>query len=91
MGIPPPFPVCYQSVLNRIMCLGYHKVSKKIDGKTYYMTNEACSLAGISKATLFRWIREGILADSFRKDRNGWRLLSNGDIKKIKAEANRTM
>lgn len=62
---------------------------KQIKGQTYFRTTEACKMAGISKATLFRWIKEGILDDVGRKDRNGWRLFSDGDIAKIKAEATR--
>ena len=63
---------------------------QQIKGKTYYRTAEACDKAGISKATLFRWIREGIITDIPLKDRNGWRLFTSKDIKKIKAEAVRT-
>ena len=62
---------------------------KRINGQTYYRTSEACQRAGISKATLFRWIKIGILEDIERKDRKGWRLFTVGDIDKIKYEANR--
>ncbi len=65
-------------------------MAQQIEGKTYYRTSEACKKAGISKATLFRWIREGIIEDVPRKDRNGWRLFNAGDVKKIKSEALRT-
>ncbi len=34
-----------------------------IGNKTYYLTTEACEMAGISRGTLFRWIREGIDED----------------------------
>lgn len=62
---------------------------KEIRGKIYYRTSEACEIAGISKATLFRWIKAGILQDAGRKDRNGWRLFSEKDIVRIRAEANK--
>ncbi|MBT4512737.1 MAG: MerR family transcriptional regulator [Chloroflexi bacterium] len=62
---------------------------KQIKGQTYYRTTEACNMAGISKATLFRWIKEGIMEDVGRKDRNGWRLFNEKYIAKIKAEATR--
>ena len=62
---------------------------KKIRGQLYYRTSEACKLAGISKATLFRWIKMGILKDASRKDRNGWRLFSEKDIARIRAEASK--
>ncbi|MFO8009386.1 MAG: MerR family transcriptional regulator [Dehalococcoidia bacterium] len=65
-------------------------MAQQIRGKTYYRTSEACRLAGISKATFFRWIKEGTLDDTSRKDRNGWRLFTQGDVNKMKAEATRT-
>ena len=65
-------------------------MAQRIKGKTYYRTSEACKLAGVSKATFFRWIKEGILEDVGRKDRNGWRLFTQKDINKIKSEATRT-
>ena len=63
---------------------------KQVNGKTYYRTAEACRIAGISKATLFHWIKIGILDDVGRKDRNGWRLFSEKDVDKIRSEAIRT-
>jgi len=60
-----------------------------INRQTYYRTLEACQRAGISKATLFRWLREGILEDVAHKDRRGWRLFTEHDINRIKTEADR--
>lgn len=60
---------------------------KQIGGQTYFGTSEACRKAGISRATLFRWIKAGIIDDVGRKDRNGWRLFTEKDIAKIRAEA----
>ncbi len=62
---------------------------KKFKGETLYRTTEACRKAGISKATLFRWIKAGILDDVGRKDRNGWRLFTEKDIARIRSEATR--
>lgn len=62
----------------------------KIQGRKYYRTSEACEMAGISKATFFRWLKDGILPEVGRKDRNGWRLFTQEDIKRIKAEVART-
>jgi len=61
-----------------------------IDGQGYYRTAEACEMAGISKATLFRWLREGVMQDVAVKDRRGWRLFGEDDINRIRAEANKT-
>ena len=60
---------------------------KEIKGKTYFLTSEACEMAGISRGTLFRWIREEIIEDVKIKDRNGWRLFSQKEVDTIKAEA----
>ncbi len=61
----------------------------RINAQTYYRTSEACQRAGISKATLFRWVKVGILEDIVRRDRKGWRLFTEDDINRIKFEANR--
>ena len=58
-----------------------------IKQQTYYRTEEACRRAGISRATLFRWLKAGIIKDETLKDRRGWRLFTEETIKKIKAEA----
>jgi len=63
---------------------------KEIDGKTYYLTSEACEVAGISRQALFRWIRDGFIEDVELRDRNGWRLFTEEEIQKLKAETNRT-
>ena len=60
-----------------------------IDAQTYYRTSEACKRAGISKTTFLRWLREGIIEDVKHADRRGWRLFTEQDIIRIKAEANR--
>ena len=62
---------------------------KDINGQILYLTSEACEMAGISRGTLFRWMREGIIEDAARKNRNGWRLFTENEINKIRAEANR--
>ncbi len=61
----------------------------RINDQTYYRTSEACQRAGISRATLFRWLKTGILEDVVRRDRKGWRLFTQDDINRIKSEATR--
>jgi predicted site-specific integrase-resolvase len=58
-------------------------------GQTYYRTAEVCSLAGISRSTLFRWLRRGILDDVSHRDRRGWRLFTDYDISRITNESNK--
>ena len=60
-----------------------------VNGQTYYRTSEACKRAGISKATYLRWLKEGVLKDVNHSDRRGWRLFTEDDINRIKAEANK--
>ena len=55
----------------------------KINGETYYRTNEAARLIGVSKQTLHRWFRESKMMDVGR-DHRGWRVFSNEDIKRIR-------
>jgi len=60
----------------------------KLDGQTYYRTIEVCRETGISRATLFRWISQGVLTQLLR-DRRGWRLFTETDLNIIKAEVKR--
>jgi hypothetical protein len=73
----------------------YHSISfeggampREIDGKTYYEATEVCESAGISRPTLFRWLKRGLLT-TMHKDRRGWRLFTEEDLNKIRAEATR--
>jgi predicted site-specific integrase-resolvase len=61
-------------------------MSFEINGRIYYKTSEACKKTGISRATLFRWLKIGIL-EKYHKDRRGWRLFTEEDLNKIRAEA----
>ncbi len=61
----------------------------RINGQNYYWTAEACRLAGTSRNTFLRWVREGLIPDVKRRDRRGWRLFSEADIDELKTEVNR--
>ena len=60
----------------------------EINGQHFYYTSEVCQRVGISRPTLFRWLRRGILEKSY-KDRRGWRIFTEDDLSKIQAEARR--
>ncbi len=60
-----------------------------INGQPYFRTAEVCRIAGISKNTFFRWVREGSFADVEHRDRRGWRLFTEDDVNRLKAEASR--
>ena len=55
----------------------------------YYRTTEACKIAGISKNTFLRWVKNGLFPDVKYRDRRGWRLFSKEELALLKAEANR--
>ncbi len=57
-----------------------------VNGQTYYRTVEVCRTVGISRNTLFRWLKAGILKQSYR-DRRGWRMFTEDDLNRIQAEA----
>ena len=57
----------------------------EIDRKVYYWTLEVCRNARISRSTLLRWLRQGIIKEPLR-DRRGYRIFSEADLKKINAE-----
>jgi len=59
-----------------------------INGQTYYRTVEICRTVGISKSTLFRWLKQGILNKCERRDRRGWRLFTRDEIDGLKREVN---
>ncbi len=58
----------------------------EINGKTYYRTVEVCARTGISRATLFRWLKAGVLKKTYR-DRRGWRMFTESDLETMRAEA----
>lgn len=53
------------------------------NSKKQYKTNEVCKLFDVSRATLFRWEREGLISGPQRDWRN-WRLYTAQNIKEIR-------
>ncbi len=47
-----------------------------INDQTYYRTAEVCRAVGISRNTLFRWLKEGVFSDVEYRDWRGWRLFT---------------
>lgn len=58
----------------------------RIRGKRYYRTAETCQIVGISRNTLFRWLREGLAGPEIR-DRRGWRLFTEDQVATLKRAA----
>ena len=59
-----------------------------VNGQTYYRTAEVCQMVGISRNTLFRWLKGGILGKTIRRDRRQWRLFTEDQIGRLKTEVN---
>lgn len=59
-----------------------------INDKTYYRTAEVCRMIGISRSTLFRWLKEGIVSDVEYRDWRGWRLFTSDQIERIRTKTN---
>ena len=60
-----------------------------INSETYYRTTEVCQMVGISRSTLLRWLSSGIVKDVRHRDRRGWRVFTEVDIKRVENEANK--
>ncbi len=59
-----------------------------INDQTYYRTAEVCRMVGISRNTLFRWLKEGIFSDVEYRDWRGWRLFTATQVETIKTKTN---
>ena len=55
-----------------------------IKGKTYYRTHEALALAGVSRATWYRWKAARLVRDAKHKDRRGWRLFTQEEVDRLR-------
>lgn len=59
-----------------------------MNDKTYYRTAEVCQMVGISKSTLFRSLKQGILTEAKHRDWRGWRLFTREEITKLNTQIN---
>jgi hypothetical protein len=48
-------------------------------------------MAGISKNTFLRWVKEKSFVDVAQRDRHGWRLFSHEDLGRLKAVVNKVI
>ena len=62
-----------------------------IDDQTYYRTAEVYGMLGISRNTLYRWLRKGILGETEFRDSRGWRLFTRDEINKLSTAINRVI
>jgi excisionase family DNA binding protein len=61
------------------------------DGQSYYRTAEVCRMVGISRNTLFRWLKEGVIVEPARRDWRGWRLFNQAQVDRLKGKTNQTI
>jgi DNA-binding transcriptional MerR regulator len=61
----------------------------KFKDQEYYRISDVCRMTGVSRSTLWRWTKAGILTDAAKRDRRGWRLFTVSDIDRIDDEAHR--
>lgn len=59
------------------------KQPNEVPKRKLYKTNEVCEMFDISRATLFRWEREGVITGPPRDWRN-WRVYTAENIEQIK-------
>jgi predicted site-specific integrase-resolvase len=60
-----------------------------IEGKKLYRIGEALASASLSRATYFRWLKQGRLKDTQFKDRNGRRVFTEEELSGLRREAQR--
>lgn len=64
-------------------------MSVKMNGRTYYRTAEVCQIVGIGRSTLFRWLRQNVVKEAQYRDRKGWRLFTEEDLRSLATESSR--
>ena len=57
-----------------------------INDQTYYRTADVCRMVGISRNTLFRWLKEGMVSDVEYRDCRGWRLFTSAQVEAIRTK-----
>jgi len=62
-----------------------------VNDETYYRTAEVCRMVGISRNTLFRWLKEGMISDIEYRDWRGWRLFTTHQVETIRRKTSRVI
>jgi excisionase family DNA binding protein len=73
------------------MILGVRDMPLSLNGHTYYRISEVAQMVGISKNTIFRWLKQGKIPETQFRDTHGWRLFSRQYIAKLESEVNRVI
>jgi hypothetical protein len=76
----------------------YHCVSRRLETETVpivvnntklYRIGEALTVASLSRATYFRWLKAGRVSETQFKDRNGRRVFTEAELQTLVNEAKR--
>jgi predicted site-specific integrase-resolvase len=59
-----------------------------INNQTYYRTAEVCRIVGISRNTLFRWLKEGVFSDVEYRGWRDWRLFTAAQLETVRTKTN---
>jgi hypothetical protein len=59
----------------------------KLKSENLYRTSKACALAGISRGTFLRWVRDGFFVDVELRDWRNWRLFTDIDVIRLRSKA----
>ena len=62
-----------------------------INNQTYYRTIEVCRIVGISRNTLFRWLKEGGVTMVEHRDYRGWRLFTQAQVEAMKEKTSQVI
>lgn len=60
----------------------------RLNNRMYFRTAESCALAGVTKNTFLRWVKNGNIPDVRFRDRRGWRLFTKSELERLKTKAN---
>ena len=55
----------------------------ELNGMRLYRIGEALTKAGLSRATYFRWVKDGKVPDARFRDRNGRRVLTPEEVRAL--------
>ncbi len=69
--------------------VGDISMSVVLNAQKYYRTAEVCRMIGVSKNTLFRWLKKFIFSEVERRDSRGWRLFTEEEVEKLRKEISR--
>jgi DNA-binding transcriptional MerR regulator len=58
-----------------------------IDDQNFCRTAEVCRMIGISRNTLFTWLKERIISDVEYRDWRGWRLFTAAQLATVRTNS----